>query len=59
MYLCKRGRLDIQPGIAFLATQTTEPNEGDRENLVKIMNFLKTTQNEVASMSDDDTQSIK
>ena len=59
MFLCKRGRQDIQPGIAFLATRTTEPNEGDWAKLVKIMNFLKATQNEVASMSADDTQSIK
>ena len=59
MILCKRGRQDIQPGIAFLATRTTEPNEGDWAKLVKIMNFLKATQNEVASMSADDTQSIK
>ena len=59
MFLCKRGRQDIQPGIAFLATRTTKPNEGDRAKLVKIMNFLKATQNEVASMSADDTQSIK
>jgi len=59
MFLCKRGRQDIQPGIAFLATRTTKPNEGDWVKLVKIMNFLKATQNEVASMSADDTQSIK
>ena len=59
MFLCKRGRQDIQPGIAFLATRTTEPNEGDWAKLVKIMTFLKATQNEVASMSADDTQSIK
>jgi hypothetical protein len=59
MFLCKRGRQDIQPGIAFLATRTTKPNEGDWAKLVKIMNFLKATQNEVASMSADDTQSIK
>ena len=42
-----------------MATQTTKPNEGDWAKLVKIMNFLKATQNEVASMSADDTQSIK
>ena len=56
MFLCKRGRQDIQPGIAFLATQTTKSNEGDWAKLVKIMYFLKASQNEVASMSADDTQ---
>ena len=59
MFLCKQGRQDIQPGIAFLATRTTEPNEGDWAKLVKIMNFLKASQNDVASMSAHDTQSIK
>ena len=56
MFLCKRGRQDIQPGIAFLVTRTsTEPNEGDWVKLVKNMNFLKATQNNVASKSADDT----
>jgi hypothetical protein len=58
MFLCKRGRQDIQPGIAFLSTRTTQPNEGDWTKLVKIMNYLKATQDDVASMSADDTQSI-
>ena len=26
MFLCKRARQDIQPGIALLATRTSEPN---------------------------------
>ena len=29
MFLCKQGRQEIQPGITFLATRTTEPYEGD------------------------------
>ena len=58
MFLCKHGRQDIQPGIAFLATHTAEPNKGDWAKLV-IMVFLKATQNEVAMMSADDTQTIK
>jgi hypothetical protein len=58
MFLCKRGRQDIQPGIAFLSTRTTQPNEGDWTKLIKIMNYLKATQDDVASMSADNTQSI-
>ena len=59
MILCKRGRQTIQPGITFLATSTTEPNEGDWAKLIKIVNFLNATHNEVESMSADNTQSIK
>jgi hypothetical protein len=56
MFLCKRARQDIQPGIAFLATRTGEPNEGDWAKSIKILVFLKATQDKVTSMKADDTQ---
>jgi hypothetical protein len=59
MFLCKRGRQDIQPGIAFLSTRTKDPTESDWAKLIKLMNFLKSTQDEVAAMSADDTETIK
>ncbi len=59
MFLCKRGRQDIQPGIAFLSTRTQNPTESDWKKLLKIMVFLKSTQDEVTSMSADDTQTIQ
>jgi hypothetical protein len=40
MFLWKRGRQDIQPGIAFLTTRVSEPNEDDWKKLIKIMRFL-------------------
>ncbi len=47
----------MQPGIAFLATRTTELGKGDWAKLVKMMTLLKATQNEVASMiADNHTQ---
>jgi hypothetical protein len=59
MFLCKRGRQDIQPGIAFLATRTSEPNEGDWAILKKLMVFLKVTQDNIMLMSADDSATIK
>jgi hypothetical protein len=59
MFLCKCGRQDIQPAIAFLSTRVTEPNEGDWKKLVKMMNFLKATKDDIATMSADDSNSIK
>ena len=32
MFLCKRGRQTIQPGITFLATSTTEPKKAIGKN---------------------------
>ena len=58
MFLCKRGRQDIQPAVAFLATRVTEPNEGDWQKLVKMMNFLKATKDDIAVMSADDSTTI-
>lgn len=59
MFLCKRARQDIQPGIAFLSTRTSEPTEQDWAKLVKLMLYLKETQDEVTAMRADDTQTIK
>ena len=59
MYLCKRARQDIQPGIAFLAKRTNEPNEGDWAKLVKILIFLKASQDKVTTLEADDSGTIK
>jgi hypothetical protein len=58
MFVGKRGRQDIQPGIAYLTTRVKEPNENDWSKLVKIMNFLKRTWRCVATLEADDSQSI-
>jgi hypothetical protein len=57
MFLCKRGRQDIQPAVAFMATSVTECNEGDWTRLVKMMNYLKATKDAVLCISADDTSS--
>ena len=59
MYLCKRARQDIHPAIAYAATRVQNPNDGDWKKLLKLMNFLKATQDEVTTMSADDTMTIK
>jgi hypothetical protein len=59
MFLCKCGYQDIQPAIAFMATRVTEPNQGDWERLAKMMNYLKPTEDNVPSMSANDTGTIK
>jgi hypothetical protein len=59
MFLCKRGRPDISMAICFLATRVKEPTESDWNKLLKVMNFLKKTENDVLTLEADDTQTLK
>ena len=59
MFLCKRARQDLLPGIVFLATRVKNPTESDWKKLVRLMNFLKATKDDVARMRADDTETIK
>jgi hypothetical protein len=58
MFLCKRGRSDVQPGITFLSSRVQEPNEGDWTKLVRVLVFLKTTKDDVLTLEADDTQTL-
>ena len=58
MFLAKRGRPDILPGISYLSTRVSNPNECDQNKLKKLLNFLKKTKNEKLILGADDTQTI-
>jgi hypothetical protein len=53
LFLCKRGRPDIQPAIAFLTTRVKSPDESDWFKLVKMIGFLKKTIDDVLSLQSD------
>ncbi len=59
MFLCKRARQDIQPGVASLATRVRESNKEDWAKLERITRFLRTTQNDVCKLQCNDTNTIK
>ena len=59
MFLCKHARQDLLPGIVFLTTRVRSPNHQDWMKLIKIMNYLKATRNEIMRMSADNSQTIK
>jgi hypothetical protein len=59
MFLCKRARQDLLPGIVFFATRVKDPNQQDYIKLVKLMNYLKATEDDIPKMSADDSQTIK
>jgi hypothetical protein len=58
MFLCKRGRPDIGLAICFLSSRVTKPNEGDWNKLLRVMGFLKATQDEVLTLEADDSQNL-
>jgi len=59
MYLCKWGRPDIQLEIAFLITRCEEPNENDWKQLIRLMNYLKGTVDDVLILEADNTQTMR
>jgi hypothetical protein len=43
MFLCKRGRPDIEPAISFLSSRVTSPVIGDWNKMLRVMGYLKAT----------------
>lgn len=39
LFLCKRGRQDIQPAISFLSMRVHNPNQNNWEKLKRVMEF--------------------
>ena len=40
LFVCKRGRPDVQPTIAYLCTRVSKPNESDWNKLTRLMKYL-------------------
>jgi hypothetical protein len=59
LFLCKRGRPDISPAIAYLRTRVRSPNKDDWEKLVRMMKFLNQTKKDVLTLRADGTGTIK
>ena len=57
MFVCKRGRPDVQPAVAFLATRVKEPNEQDYRKLVRLMEYMKATAKDVLTLEANEEQS--
>eukprot|EP00957_Ditylum_brightwellii_P208818 15359049-Ditylum_brightwellii.AAC.1 len=58
MFLCKRGRQDVNPGVGFLSTGVKEATEEDQKKLLKMMGFLLYTINDIFSLEVDDSQTL-
>jgi hypothetical protein len=58
MFLCKRGRPDIDPAILFLSSSVNDANEGDWKKLLPVMNFMKGTINDVLTLEANDANTL-
>ena len=50
LFACKRARPDIQVPIAFLSARVRDPDEDDWNKLIRMMNYLKGTQDLVLTL---------
>ena len=59
LFLCKRGRPDISPVIAYLTTRVRNPNMDDWMKLTKMMKFLKQTSEDKLTLKADGSRNLK
>jgi hypothetical protein len=59
LFLCKRGRPDISPAVAFLTTRVQQPNVDDWEKLIRMMRFLRQTSEDRLTLRADGSKSVK
>jgi hypothetical protein len=59
LFLCKRGRPDIQTAIAFLCTRIQQPTRHDYNKLSRVIKYLRKTTDLVLRLSADNLNIIK
>jgi hypothetical protein len=59
LFLCKRGRPDIAPAVAFLTTRVQQPTVDDWDKLVRMLRFLRQTCDDRLTLRADGSKTIK
>ena len=59
LFLCKRGRPDIQTAISFLCTRVKNPDFDDWKKLGRLIKYLRATKNLKLTVSADDAHVLK
>ncbi len=59
LFLCKRGRPDIQTAIAFLCTRVQQPTRHDYNKLARVIKYLRATRKLVLRLSAENLNIIK
>lgn len=58
MFLCKRARPNVSPGICFLSSRVSEPTVQDMIKLIRIIAFLLNTKEDPLVLYADDSQCL-
>jgi hypothetical protein len=59
LFACKRARPDNHTTMAFLCTHVREPSEDDWEKLLRLMQYLSGSRDEVLFLAADDLHAMK
>ena len=59
LFACKRARPDMHTATAFLCTRAQKPNKKDWNKLIRLMEFLNGTKDDVLVLSADDLHVLK
>jgi hypothetical protein len=59
LFLCKRGRPDIAPAVAFLTTRVQKPTNEDWEKLIRMLRFLRQTCEDRLTLQADGSKTVK
>jgi hypothetical protein len=59
LFLCKRGRPDIQTAVAFLCTRVKEPDVDDNKKLKRMIQYLRATRGLVLTLEANNLQVVK
>ena len=59
LFVCKHGRPDTQTAIAFLTTRVKEPDQDDWKKLMRLMTYLRDTQDMVLTLEADDLKMMR
>jgi hypothetical protein len=59
LFLCKRGRPNIQTSIAFLCTRVQQPTRHDYNKLARVIKYLRKTKDLVLRLSADNLNVVK
>ena len=59
LFVCKRGRPDIQTAIAFLVTRVKEPDQDDWKKLMRMMSYLRDAKSMVLMLEANDLKMMR
>jgi hypothetical protein len=59
LFACKRSRCDLQVAVAMLCTRVKNPTEEDWKKLIRLLQYVKSTVNDVLTLRADDLSIVK